>query len=146
MEKVIIYTDGGSKGNPGPGGLGVAICNEKGHVIKRYSHFLGEVTNNQAEYQAVIFALRKIKLLFGKKKAKQAEVEIRADSQLLVRQMNAKYKILDSKIQPLFLTVWNSKFDFKKVVFKFIPREENKEADSLANQAIKEQKESQKLL
>jgi len=146
MEKVIIYTDGGSKGNPGPGGLGVAVCNQEGRVIKRYSHYLGVVTNNQAEYQAVIFALKKIKLLLGKKKAKQAEVEIRADSQLIVRQLNAEYKVLDSKIQPLFLMVWNSKFDFKKVVFKFIPREENKEADSLANQAMKKQKESQKLL
>lgn len=146
MEKVIIYTDGGSKGNPGPGGLGVVVCNHEGHIIKRYSHYLGEVTNNQAEYQAVIFALKKVKLLFGKKKAKETEIEVRADSQLVVRQLSAEYKVLDSKIQPLFLTVWNSKFDFAKVVFKFIPREENEEADSLANQAMKDHKKSQKLI
>jgi len=146
MEKVIIYTDGGSKGNPGPGGLGVVIYNHEGHIIKRYSHYLGEVTNNQAEYQAVIFALKKVKLLFGKKKAKQIKIEVRADSQLVVKQLNAEYKVLDSKIQPLFLIVWNSKFDFKKVIFKFIPREENEEADSLADQAMKDQKKSQKLI
>ncbi len=145
MEKIIVYTDGGSRGNPGPGGIGVVVSNEKGQVIKKYSHSLGRVTNNQAEYQAVIFALKKIKLLFGKKKTKDIEVLIKTDSQLLARQLNGEYKILDEKIQPLFLEVWNLKFDFRKLEFKNIPREENTEADKLVNQAFDE-KNSQKLI
>jgi ribonuclease HI len=145
MEKIIVYTDGGSKGNPGPGGVGVVIYNDKKEAIKKYSHNLGKVTNNQAEYQAVIFALKKIKLLFGKKKTKDLSVEIRADSELLVKQLNGEYKILDDKIQPLFLEVWNLKFDFREVIFKNIPREENKEADKLVKQAFNG-RDSQKLI
>jgi ribonuclease HI len=145
MEKIIVYTDGGSKGNPGPGGIGVVVYNEKEQIIKKYSHSLGKVTNNQAEYQAVIFALKKIKLLFGKKKTKDIEVLIKTDSQLLARQLNGEYKILDEKIQPLFIEIWNLKFDFGKVEFENIPREKNQEADELVKQAFNE-KNSQKLI
>lgn len=146
MNKIIIYTDGGSQGNPGPGGIGVVFCNEKGQVIKEYSEYLGDkVTNNEAEYKAVIFALKKFKALFSKKLAKNTKVEIRSDSELLVKQLNSKYKIINEKIQPLFLKVWNLRFDFQKVVFKSVPREKNKEADSLANKAVKEKKEPLKL-
>jgi ribonuclease HI len=145
MEKIIIYTDGGAKGNPGPGGIGVVVCNEEEQVIKKYSQPLGTVTNNQAEYQAVIFALKKIKLIFGKKKTKELEVLIKTDSQLLERQLNGQYKIMDEKIQPLFIEVWNLKLEFKEVVFENIPREENQEADKLVKQAF-EEKSDQKLI
>jgi ribonuclease HI len=146
MKKIIVYTDGGSRGNPGPAALGVVICNEKKEPLKKYSLFLGEATNNEAEYQAVIFALKKLKALFGKKLAKNSEVEIKSDSELLVKQLSGFYKILDSKIIPLFIKVWNLKVDFKKIKFTFIPREKNKEADRLVNEALKEVKSSQKLL
>jgi len=146
MKKIVIYTDGASKGNPGPGGVGVVFCNEKGQVIKEYSEFLGDkVTNNEAEYKAVIFALKKFKALFGKKLAKNTDIQIRSDSELLVKQLNGKYKILNEKIQPLFLEVWNLRFDFNKIGFKSIKREKNKEADSLANKALKEKKKPLKL-
>ena len=116
MRKIIIYTDGGSRGNPGPAAIGVIFCNEKNQIIKKYSEFLGEnLTNNEAEYQAVIFALKKFKALFGKKLAKNSEIEIRSDSELLIRQLNGLYKILEPKIQPLFLKTWNLKLGFKKV-------------------------------
>ena len=109
MDKVILYTDGGSRGNPGPSAIGVVITNKKNQVIKKYSHYLGDdLTNNQAEYEAVIFGLKKIKALYGKKKAKGYEIELRTDSELLVSQLNGKFKILDSKIQSLF-----APFDFK---------------------------------
>lgn len=137
MKKIIIYTDGGSQGNPGPAGIGVVFCNQKEQIIKKYSQFIGQATNNVAEYQAVIFALQKFKALFSKKLAKSAEVEIRSDSDLLVKQLNGEYKILDEKIQPLFLKVWNLRFDFKKIKFKLISRDKNKEADILVGEAIK---------
>jgi len=146
MKKIIIYTDGGSRGNPGPSAIGVVISDEKGNTLKEYSHYLGDdSTNNEAEYQAVIFALKKIKLLFGKKTAYNSEIEINSDSQLLVKQINGEYKILEPNIQPLFLKVWNLKIDFKKITFKSIPREQNKEADRLVNQALDAQNHTQKL-
>lgn len=146
MKKLIVYTDGGSRGNPGPSALGVVLTDEKGKIIKKYSQFLGEMTNNQAEYQAVIFALKKIKALLGKDKIQDIEVEIRSDSELLVSQLSGKYKILDKNIQDLFINVWNLKIDYKKVEFVLVPRERNKEADSLANQALDQQGREQRLL
>jgi len=146
MKKIIIYTDGGSRGNPGPAAIGVIFCNQKNQVIKKYSQYLGKATNNVAEYQAVIFALKKFKALFGKKLAKSTEIELRSDSELLIRQFNGEYKILDQKIQPLFLKIWNLKLDFKKVKFKLISRKKNKEADSLVNEVLNSQPLIQKLL
>jgi len=145
MKKLIVYTDGGSRGNPGPSALGAVIYDEKGKLIKKYNEFLGEMTNNQAEYRAVIFALKKIKALWGKDATAKIEVEIRSDSELLVSQLRGEYKILDEKIQKLFIVVWNLKIDFKKVVFVLIPREQNKQADFLANEALDQEKRGQKL-
>jgi ribonuclease HI len=147
MKKIIIYTDGGSRGNPGPAAIGVAFCNEKGEIFKKYSQFLGDdLTNNEAEYKAVIFALKKFKHLFGKKLAKNSEVELRTDSELLVKQLKGKYKVKEPKIQPLFLKVWNLRLDFKKLKFKVISREKNKIADSLVNEALDKEARSQKLI
>lgn len=146
MKKIIIYTDGGSRGNPGPAAIGFIFCNEKGQKIKEYSEYLGDnFTNNETEYQAVIFALKKFKALFGKELANKTEIEVRSDSELLVKQLNAKYKILDEKIQPLFLEIWNLKFDFQRVKFKLISRDKNKEADRLVNEALNVRKSNQKL-
>jgi len=138
MEKIIIYTDGGSRGNPGSSGIGVFIADEKGKMIKEYSHFLGIKTNNEAEYEAVIFGLQKIKFLLGKEKIKSADIEVRMDSELVARQLGGIYKIENEKLAPLFLKIWNMKMDFGKIVFKHIPREQNKEADRLANEAMDE--------
>lgn len=137
MKKIIIYTDGGSRGNPGPASIGVVFCNEKNQCFKHYSEYLGDnLTNNEAEYRAVIFAFQKFKAVFGKKLAKNTEVEIKSDSELLIRQLNGEYKLLDPKIQDFFIEIWNLKLDFKKVKFTLIPREKNKEADNLVNQAL----------
>jgi ribonuclease HI len=145
VKKIIIYTDGGSRGNPGPSAVGAVFCNERGQKIKEYSEYLGETTNNEAEYQAVIFALKKFKALFGKKLAQNSEIEVKSDSELMVRQLNGEYKILEPDIQQFFLIAWNLKLDFKKVKFSLISRERNKEADRLANEALDGQKRSQKL-
>lgn len=138
MEKIIIYTDGGSRGNPGPAGIGVVITDGKEKIIKKYSNFLGVKTNNEAEYEAVIFGLKKIKALLGKKKIKNTEIEFQLDSQLITRQLNGQYKIEEEKLFPLFIKIWNLKMGFGPVSFTEIPREQNKEADRLANEAINE--------
>ena len=146
MKKIIIHIDVGSRGNPGPSAVGAVFFNEKGQMINRYSDYLGQdITNNEAEYTACIFALKKFKALFGKKLAKNTEIEIKSDSELMVKQLSGEYKILDSKIQPLFLEIWNLKFDFKKVKFKRISREKNKEADRLVNEALDSQESAKKL-
>jgi len=139
--KLIIYTDGGSRGNPGSAAIGIVICNEKGTVIKKYSEAIGEATNNEAEYQAVIFALKKAKALFGKEEMAQSEIEMRIDSELVVKQLNHEYKIEEPNIQELFLKVWNLMLDFGKIKFIAIPREENKEADRLVNEALDKKQE-----
>lgn len=146
MKKIIIYTDGGSRGNPGMAAIGVVFCNEKEQIIKKYGEYLGDnLTNNEAEYAAVIFALKKFKLLFGKAVAEISEVEIRSDSELLVKQMNGQYKLLDEKIQKFFIEIWNLKMDFRAVKFKAISRERNKEADRMVNETLDGQDSSQKL-
>ena len=139
MKKIIIYTDGGSRGNPGPSAIGVVLGS------KEYSESIGVGTNNEAEYQAVIFALKKAKALYGKKVVKTAEVEVKSDSELLIKQLNGQYKILEPKIQALFLKAWNLKIDFGKVKFTLIPREKNKQADSLVNEALDAQTRNQTL-
>ena len=81
MEKIILYTDGGSRGNPGPSALGVYIET----LDKRYGEFLGTKTNNEAEYAAIVSALKKVKSLLGKERSKKTEVEVRMDSELACR-------------------------------------------------------------
>ncbi len=143
--KINIYTDGGSRGNPGPSGIGVVIIQE-GQVLKKYGEFIGDATNNQAEYQALIFAFKKAKLLFGKKKAKEMEIDVFMDSELIVKQLNHEYKIKEKDLQLLFLKIWNLILDFKKISFNHISREENKEADKLVNQALDGEGKEQVLL
>lgn len=142
MKKLVVYIDGGARGNPGPGALGVVICNEKGEVLKEYSKLLGETTNNRAEYQALIFALQKLKQLFGKRLVQKTEIEIKTDSELLYRQLHREYKIQDPDLQPLFLQAFNLLVDFPKAKLRLIKREKNKRADQLVNQAL-DQKEKQ---
>lgn len=140
MKKIIIYTDGASRGNPGKSSIGVVFCNEKGQTIKEYSEYLGDkLTNNEAEYRAVIFALKKFKSLFSKKLAKSSEVQICSDSELMIKQLSGEYKLINENIQKMFIEIWNLKLDFAKVKFKRIPREKNKQADALANQALNKQ-------
>lgn len=141
MTKIIIYTDGGSRGNPGKAGVGVVVANDKNQVIKKYSKDIGVRTNNEAEYEAVILALQKVKHLFGKEKVRKRNIEIRMDSELVCRQLRGEYKIKEEKLFPLFIKIWNLKIDFGKINFKEIPRSQNKEADSLANQAMNESKQ-----
>ena len=139
--KIIIYTDGGSRGNPGQAAIGVVIQDARGHE-KGYGEKIGVKTNNEAEYEAVIFALKKAKQIFGKEKTKQMDVEMRMDSQLVARQLGGQYRIEEERLFPLFIKIWNLKFDFGKIIFKHIPREKNKEADRLLNEALDQNEQS----
>jgi len=143
--KIIIYADGGSRGNPGPAAIGVILIDEKGRVIKEYAEKIGRATNNEAEYEAVIFGLQKAKLLFGRRKIKTMEVQVRMDSEFVIKQLNGKYKILDRRIEQLFLKTWNLKVDFGEVKFVYISRNENIEADRLVNKALGSKRISQGL-
>lgn len=134
IRKIIVYTDGGARGNPGPAAIGVVI--EYGGTKKKYGEKIGETTNNIAEYKAVIFALKKIKQLFGKAKTKNLEVAVNMDSELVARQLNGEYKIEEKNLQPLFIEIWNLRLDFKKTTFIHIPREKNKEADMMVNATL----------
>lgn len=128
--KLIIYTDGGARGNPGPAAIAAVIDN------KEYHETIGEATNNVAEYKAVIMALKKAKQQIGKDKAKETEIEIRSDSELIVNQLNGVYQIKNEGLGELFVEVWNLKQEFKAVSFKHVRREDNKKADKLVNLAL----------
>jgi ribonuclease HI len=90
----------------------------------------------------VIFALKKVKALYGKEETKQMALEIRMDSELIAKQLNHEYKIMETNLQPLFLRVWNLMLDFGNIKFVAVPREQNKEADRLVNQALDLKQES----
>ena len=128
MSKAILHTDGGARGNPGPAGIGVVL--EISGQKKIFKKYIGESTNNQAEYQALILGLTEAK------KAGVSEVDCYLDSELVVRQLKREYKVKNEGLRPLFIQVWNLTQQFKKVKFIHIFREDNKEADQLVNEAI----------
>ncbi len=135
-EKLIIYTDGGSRGNPGPAALGAVFADAAGRMARRYAQFLGSRTNNEAEYEAVLFALKKARALFGREKLKNLEVEVRLDSELVARQLNGEYKVEEERLWPLFMKIWNARLDFPHLAFRHVRREENRAADRLVNEAL----------
>ena len=146
--KFIIYTDGGARGNPGPAGIGVVIYDANKKITDKISEFLGVATNNQAEYQAVIAALKKIKELTaagaGAGKGAGAkdgtppdtELEFYLDSELVVKQLKHEYKVKNKDLAPLFLQIYNLSLSFKKISYTHVRRELNQEADKLANEAM----------
>lgn len=137
MSKLLIFTDGGSRGNPGPAAGGVVIKNDTGGIILKTSKYLGETTNNVAEYEALILALQKAKGIFKKcRDGDLSRLECYLDSELVVKQLNHEYKIKDEGMQKLFITVWNLTLDFDSVKFIHIPREENKLADEMVNREL----------
>lgn len=128
--KLIVNTDGGARGNPGPAGLGVVIRNEDRVIVKEFGEFLGNQTNNFAEYSALIRALEESKNLSA------THVDVRMDSELIVRQMNGQYKIKEPTLQVLAQKVLNLKKDFASVTFTHVRRELNKDADRMVNEGI----------
>jgi ribonuclease HI len=129
MEQVVVFCDGGSRGNPGPSALGVVIKTTKGEVISQIGEFLGTQTNNYAEYMAVVRAMEYLK----EKSIKSAQFYL--DSQLVVRQLNGEYKIKSDNIKHLNQKVNELRADID-VSFEHVYRENNKEADAEVNKVL----------
>ena len=155
--KIVIHTDGGARGNPGPAAIGVVIealrpirqslrvvsqsnpqVQDKAEIEwkKEYGEYLGEGTNNEAEYKAIVFALKKLKQLVGASESKTVAIEVVLDSELIERQLNGEYKIKEKNLQNYFVEVWNLKSDFGSVSFRHVRREENSNADRIVNQVL----------
>ena len=130
VKRVIIYTDGASRGNPGRAAIGATLKDEQGRLIASISRKIGRATNNQAEYTAVIAALEMAVGLAAE------EVELNSDSQLVVRQIKGQYRVKKTTLKPLYYQVKQLQSLLHTFTINYIPREKNKEADNLANVAL----------
>ncbi len=133
MEKITIFSDGGSRGNPGPAAIGFIIKNKNGETICKEGRFIGLTTNNCAEYTALTEALKMAANLGAK------EVSCFLDSELVVRQLNGQYKVKDANIKKYFSTLVGVLPAFTKFSFAHVTRDRNFEADKLVNQALDSQ-------
>ena len=131
MKEIEIYIDGASKGNPGPSGIGVVICQD-GETIKNISSYIGKATNNVAEYTALIYGLQEGLV------AKAESIKINTDSQLLHRQITKAYKVKNINLLELYNQALQLMSAFKEVKINHIPRTHNFGADKLASKAVKE--------
>jgi len=131
-EKIILYADGGARGNPGPAGAGAYLEDAAGVCLAKVHQYLGETTNNVAEYSALILGLKRA-LTF-----KPQYLVVKLDSQLVVRQLEGAYQVKQPHLKKLYSEVMGLLEKFPKIEIQHIPREENSEADLLANQAMDE--------
>ena len=130
MKRVVIYADGASRGNPGPAAIGVTIKDKRGKLITFISQCIGRATNNQAEYRAIIAALEEATRLGVK------QVDIKMDSELVVKQINGEYRVKKATLKPLYQQVKQLQSRLKTFTITYIPRQQNTEADNLANKAL----------
>jgi ribonuclease HI len=134
----MMHADGGARGNPGPAGVGIVITDENGKVLKEIARYIGEQTNNFAEYEALIQGLEELKRIFGEK-VRNLQVEVMMDSELVVRQCEGKYKVKDAGLKEQFARVARIKLEsMPNMAFTHVPREKNAHADELVNKAIDE--------
>jgi ribonuclease HI len=138
FKKLIVFSDGAARGNPGPAGAGGQIKDASGAVLAEVSEYLGETTNNVAEYKALILAVEKA-LHYNPE-----ELEIRADSELMVKQLNGEYKVKNEGLKPLYDRVKQLLPGLRKVEIRHVYRSENSAADELANKAIDEFEQGEK--
>jgi ribonuclease HI len=131
MNELSIFIDGASSGNPGPSGVGILIKDTHGKEIKKISYFIDHATNNIAEYMALIIALWEAVNIKGK------NLKIYTDSLLLHQQLIGKYKVKDFNLRSLFRLIKYQENFFDKIVYNYIERGKNKEADKLAKRAIR---------
>jgi ribonuclease HI len=129
-KKLFLYTDGGSRGNPGPSGIGVIVLDAKRKKIKETSKYIGETTNNVAEYSALVCGLEEARALGAD------EIVVYMDSELLAKQLNGEYRVKDENMKVLFEKALGILKNFESFEIKHIAREKNKEADRLVNRAI----------
>ncbi len=127
-----LYCDGAARGNPGPAGAGAVIVSPAGHIVAKVGKFLGDETNNVAEYTGLILGLKRAKAMGIK------ELEVLADSELVVRQVNGEYAVKAEHLQPLHAEAVSLLKAFDQIELRHIPREENAQADAMSNRAIDE--------
>ena len=139
MRKLVIYSDGASKGNPGDAGIGVVISTPEGEVVREIAEYIGTATNNYAEYCALIRGVREAIDLDA------TSIELRTDSELLARQLAGVYKVKSPNLQPLHQEAVSLLRCFASVSISHVVRELNKRADELANEGIKKHRDSQKV-
>ena len=134
------FTDGAARGNPGHGGIGVILKDKNGKVIAREKRYLGKVTNNVAEYSALLACLHKVEgLLTAHEAISCSRLVVHSDSELMVRQINGEYKVKDKTLKEFFARVQSLLHDARfEFIIKHIPRAQNREADALANESIDE--------
>jgi ribonuclease HI len=130
VKKVVINVDGAARGNPGPSAIGAVLKDENGKTLGRISRTIGTTTNNQAEYRAIIAALERAI------SAGARQVTIKSDSELVVRQINGRYKIKNTTLRPLYQQVVRLASSLESFSITSIPREQNAEADAQANRAL----------
>ncbi len=130
--EITAYTDGGSRGNPGPAGYGVRIEDERGQLLEELCESLGTATNNVAEYRGLLAALR------WARDHRVPALRVRSDSELLVKQMNGVYRVKNPGLQPLHREALQLARAIGRVAFEHVRREQNAEADRLANKAMDE--------
>jgi ribonuclease HI len=126
----VVYADGASRGNPGPAAIGAAVFDETGGEVYKVSRRLGRATNNEAEYQAAIAGLEAALGLGG------GDVELRMDSELIIRQLEFRYKVRNERLRPFFNRIIELRNKFDSFSVAHVPREKNKRADELANLAL----------
>lgn len=131
MKKLTIYTDGASKGNPGDAGIGVVITDEDGSLLCEIGEYIGNATNNVAEYSALIRGLEEALRLGA------IAVELSTDSELMARQLAGVYKVKSPNIKPLFDKAVSLLRSFARITITHVVREYNKRADELANEGVK---------
>jgi ribonuclease HI len=130
---IIVYSDGAARGNPGPAGAGAVLVDPAGTVVARLGRYLGKQTNNVAEYEGLLLGLKHANELGYR------EVEVRADSQLLVRQLKGEYAVRHAGLKPLHAEALRLLRAFDRFELKHVPREENALADEMSNRAIDEE-------
>lgn len=136
LEKIVTYSDGGSRGNPGPSASGFVLMDESSKILYEGGLYLGHTTNNVAEYQAVYLALEKA-LEYGAK-----IVDMRMDSQLVARQMNGIYKVKHPDLRSIHARIQELSLNFDKVTYTYVAREYNKLADGVVNKILDQQASS----
>ena len=130
IRKVVIHSDGASRNNPGPAAIGATIKDEQGRLLATISRSIGRATNNQAEYRAVIAALEKAIKLGAR------QIELNLDSELIVRQVTGRYRVKNEALKPLFGRVKKLLGSLEGFSIRHVPRQQNQEADRLANSAL----------
>ena len=129
-KQVVMYTDGGARGNPGPAGAGAVVLSSEGDVLLELKRFLGTETNNVAEYTAIVMGLQ------GAQELGATEVSVSMDSELAVRQLNGVYRVRNATLMKYYLEIQDLVRTFDRVTFTHVRREKNKHADRLVNEAI----------